>query len=1051
MKNMMNRLAIGVLMTTSALVVADPARVILPIPPQDQGLPYTRSARPMAREAIGETLALYPGSRYAHAFGYRTRLDRHRPLRGNAVSHLGELYVPQDFAAIILANADQIEADSAPDYLASRFVHTLQAPWVDIPPQVRRLSLEDRGLYLSAADLATLAGKPMARHESGLMIIGEAAPAFFDDPVRLKAVITLFDTPDTLADPDIATEYIPLLKRQGKWTQWVKHTPEQLEMLEGPETDWPMVPRALFNYEGFDPTMLGSPVPPPGVYPRLLFSPEDLPMLRERIKNDAAMAYSYAEMEALLKTTWFDPETDDGKVFDRLATGEPIRLEELPERDRRGFPYTFGLLAGYRPSIHSSHIPYMGHCLVAIQLYALMEDDEELGRKAATAVVTISELLERGIDTMNQRSDSEWGIAFGHAHGGETAFRARTAADHMNLALFLDFGGKWMTDEQKDAVRRLIAKATYGMVESHSAGSMRWQENNHTTWHMTPLLAQMAIEGLEGSDPENFPRVVRTIQAFSEFGIDPDGVVFESNGKSEAGFRFILLSMVAAARRGENFFGHPHWRNLPTAQVQVTSPNGTLAVTSGTHAGVLLDYQTLMFLKAFYPQERTVDWLLGKQFPRWDLSEAGRQTHVDRLMAGNRHHVRMPIITAPLSRRGILYDTAFESVTREDLNLPLVFDAPVHGMFSAYSDHSEEAAWMNLLVRENDYIGAGHHHADSGMFHFSALGVDWARESLARTNYNGNLHNLVRIDGRSAPDGSAPSGVYHGSVNTPELSFASTDIKRAYDYQWIQQVMLWDEASWWADAPLDEQEVEFDDHPNVVAAFKGTQHYKMRNWWPSYNFSNWIPTSRLSFNPVEQAQRGVALVRGTHAYGVVMDDVRKDDQSRHYQWSACPGRGVWLSDYETAVAPLPPNQLILGFEGPQARAWNYRYKHHKEKPEPVVGQEGDPQLLICVLNPITPPEGMPMMEVVTEEAPTGGAGHRFDRPQYFDVVRINHQGDEGRFRVLLIPFRRGEALPEISYDAETDTAQVIWPDQTDVLHFTAASGSEAPRLVLERN
>ena len=393
MKNIMNALAIGVLLYAYPILWANPAREILPIPPQDQGLPYTRSARPMAREAIGKNIALYPGSRYAHAFGYRTRLDRNRPLHGEAVSHRGELYVPQDFAAIILANADQIEADSAPDYLASRFVHTLQAPGVDIPPQVRRLHTDDGAPLVSAADLATLAGKPVARHESGLMIIGEASPKFFGDTTRLKAVITLFDTPDTLADPDIATEYIPLLKRQGKWTQWVKHTPEQLEMLEGPETDWPLVPRAEFNYEGFDPTMLGSQVPPPGVYPRLLFSPEDLPMLRERIKNDAAMAYSYAEMEALLKTTWFDPETDDGKVFDRLATGEPIRLDELPERDRRGFPYTFGLLAGYRPSIHSSHLPYMGHCLVAIQLYALIEDDEELGRKAATAVVTISELL----------------------------------------------------------------------------------------------------------------------------------------------------------------------------------------------------------------------------------------------------------------------------------------------------------------------------------------------------------------------------------------------------------------------------------------------------------------------------------------------------------------------------------------------------------------------------------------------------------------------------------------------------------------------------------
>lgn len=1004
----------------------------------------------MAREAIGDSIALFPGSRYAYAYGYRTRLDRQKPLGGDAVSQQGELYVPRNFANIILAQADQIQADTAPDYLAVRYVHSLEAPEITIPPQVRRLYFKEGGYYFSVADLAELAGKPMAAHPSGLTVVGDPSPEFFENEVRLQSVITLFDTPDTLAAPDIATEYIPLLKRQGKWTQWVKHTPEQLEMLEGPETDWPLVPRAAFNFEGFDPMMLGSKVPPPGVYPRILFSSEDLPMLRQRIRNDAAMAYSYAEMEALLETTWFDPENDNGKIFDRLATGEPIRLDELPEQYRtRTIPIPFELLAGYSGGIQNSHIPYISHCLVAIQLYALIENDAELGRKAAVAAVTWAGLIEPGMDKTNQVSDSEWGINFGHASGAETGYRIRTAADHMNLAFLLDFGGKWMTAKEKDDFRRLIAKTTYGIADSHAAGSMRWQENNHTTWHMTAMLSQLAIEGLEGSDPENFPRMIRTIQAFLEFGIDPDGVVFESNGKSGAGFRFLGLNMVAAARRGENFFGHPHFRQLPTAQAQASSPNGTLTVTSGTYAGGLFDSQALMFLKTFFPDDRAIDWLLGKQFANLDLSEAGRQAHVDRLMAGRRHGVRLPIFPAPLSPRGTLYDSDFESVRRDDLQLPLDFDAPVHGLFSAYSDHSEDAAWINLLVRENGYLGAGHQHADSGMFHFSALGVNWFRESLINTEYEGNLHNLVRIDGRSAPDrGSAPSGAYHGSVTAPNLSFAATDIKRTYDYRWIQQVQLWDVASWWAESPLSGQEVEFEDHPNVVAAFKGTQRHKMRNWWPSYTYSNWIPTSRLAYNPVEQAQRGVALVRGEHAYGVVMDDVRKDADSRLYQWVACPGRGVWLSDYETAVAPLPDHQIVLGFEGPQARKHDYKWKHHREKQAVVEGTEGDPQLLVCLLNPLTPPEDTPLMEVVTEEGPTDT---RQNRKRYYDTIRINHQGAEGRFRVLLIPFRRGEALPEIVYNPATETARVSWSDQTDELHFDRAEETNAMALSLERN
>ena len=59
----------------------------------------------------------------------------------------------------------------------------------------------------------------MTQLPSGLLYLG-AQPLTFDggNPNALKDVITLFDTPDKLADPDIATASMPTLQRQGKWT-----------------------------------------------------------------------------------------------------------------------------------------------------------------------------------------------------------------------------------------------------------------------------------------------------------------------------------------------------------------------------------------------------------------------------------------------------------------------------------------------------------------------------------------------------------------------------------------------------------------------------------------------------------------------------------------------------------------------------------------------------------------------------------------------------------------------------------------------------------------
>ena len=1018
----------------------------LPAGPQDEGLPYTRSARPAARNAIGKTLVFFPGSRYAYAYGYRTRLDGEDLLDDSAIEKNGVLHVPLTFAPIIFLREKDIVADKAPSYLADKFVHTLALrPGLSFEgPRYDETFQHEGQTYVALEELAGLAGKPIVRGSRGLVVIGEANPAWFKDPEMTDCVVTLFDTPETLADPDIAARYVPLLKRQGRWTKWVKHTPEQLKLLEGPETEWPMVPYEEFDFEGFNARLLGSRVPAPGVYPRILFSPEDLPMIRRRLKTDELMAYSYAEMQTLLKRTWLSPENDDGRLFDRLASGKPIALEEIPEGCRkRGVPLPFGTLLGHRAGIYSSHLPYIGHCLVALAFQAMVEEDELLGKKTAAAIVTWCELMERGVDKLNAMSDSEYGVDHAMANGAETAYRMMCGADHMDLPYLMDFGGVYMNAGQKDAVRRLIAKATYGRAESHCAGSVRWEENNHCTWHTTIFLSQMAIEGLEGYDPETLPRAIRTIRAFSEFGIDDRGVVFESNGKSGAGFMNIMMNMVAVARRGTNFFGHPHWRKLPYAQTMCSSPAGSLTVTSGTYAGKSLGGNVLMFLKSFYPEDRCLDWLLTTHFTHFaagvELAPEAVAARLDQLFK-KQDRTRLPIFTSPCSQRCTVYDITYEDIKRDALELPLFFQSTTHGIFSAYSGGDEDAAWLNFLVHDNHYVGAGHHHNDAGMFTFSANGVNWIHE--ARFNYYlGDLHNLVLVDGKSCPARPGAKGEYLGASDSPDLAQGSGDMTYAYSWRWNTQTILWDEASWWEPGPVADQNYEFEPHPDVIAAFKGTQRYKMRHWWPSYVFSNWMPTSRAPFNPMQKVWRTAGLVRGAHSYGVIADELQKDDKSRHYQWTACPGTGVWKSNYTPAGGRLPAGQGVLGYDSELNPS-----RYDNARPATLASKAAGAQLLVCALNvkQLNPEKDAPI-DVITREGPFDERGKK---KQYYDNVVINHYGEEASFRVLLIPFRKGEALPVIAYDAGTDAATISWADQKDKLRFIKEK--DRVRFELER-
>ena len=172
--------------------------------------------------------------------------------------------------------------------------------------------------YVALADEAQKRGLKIFQNERGLLLIGKNEISFSESESNLlDSVITLFDTPEKFADPDIATRWIPALKRQGAWTNYVKVTPEQLKIYSGPETKWPTAPKSEYDFSGFNQKLLGSKVPPPGVYPRVLFSPEDVPMLAARVKNSKLGQKSLIEMQYSVRAKFLEHEHERRTVFSK--------------------------------------------------------------------------------------------------------------------------------------------------------------------------------------------------------------------------------------------------------------------------------------------------------------------------------------------------------------------------------------------------------------------------------------------------------------------------------------------------------------------------------------------------------------------------------------------------------------------------------------------------------------------------------------------------------------------------------------------------------------
>jgi hypothetical protein len=1034
-------------------------------PPQDHGLPYTRSTQAAALEKIRDGIALFPGSRYGYVMGHRVRLDDVDLLRGEAVESDGHLWVPAGFASLIGRadiKAPEIPADLAP--IADRWVHAPAdlggVPDFIVPEGVATREIKGRR-WVSAVDMARTAGLQATRHPRGLLHLGKQVPDFTAEGLDLlDSIITLFDTPEKFADPQIAPRSIPNLARQGQWTDHVKVTPEQLAILEGPETDWPTVPQDQYYLTGFNTKLLGSKVPPPGEYPRLLFSPEDVPEIAARVKSTTVGRMSLVEMEHLLKKTFWDPASSDGQVFQKLATGDLAGLDWDVAEDKPAF--TAGhQFKGQRPGIYNSHVAYVPEALTSMALYCLLAGDDGRGRQVAAAVANYYRLREPMVDAFLTISDSEFGSSLRMPDGSLfelNAMGARThwrnihgIVAHMNLGLSLDLAGKWMTPEEKNLMRRVIAKATYGRRSHSQDGPVRFRDVNWMSWDLPHFIAVAAIEGLPGFDPEAYASGAESARAFCDWGIDPSGVVFESTGKSTGSFQFQLLSMVIMARRGDNILGHPHWRKLLEGSIQMSSPTGRVMINSGTQYGSYSRQKLSRYLaaqwKAFYPGERLADYLLGTY-----IREAGSDSNDHHLLTAPERfseeeyrantaklpRLRLPGPAYPGMARAVLYDADIVETTRVDLGLPLDFTSPVSGAFSSYSDRTPDAAWINLYVRPNHYLGAGHHHADAGMFHFAALGVDWFTQSPFHQAYDGKYFNLVQVDGKSlaekiagGPNGYNAAAKYLGATLGENASIASADLTYAYSWRWnTQPPQVWSpelKAMGW----------ELDPSPELMRIWAGTARYKLRPWWSNYTYSNYIPTSRAPFNPMQYVFRSTALVRGKHPYGIVIDDVKKDDATRLYQWAAMLNGGVW----KAKVDGLAANQIALASTGVDPDLTSSDAKSE------IVPKPGDPLLLVTALGmDSSGDESLPLMQVETAPGPEDRNG----KPVFHDRLMINQRGASTSFRVLLLPVRAGEPLPTVKYDAASGIATVLLSTQSDTLRF-ASGEDKRSRLTASRD
>lgn len=839
----------------------------------------------------------------------------------------------------------------------------------------------------------------------------------------------LGDTPEELADPEALRAATPQLAAQKSWKDYA--TPEQIRLFDGPATVWPEVPASRYRLDGFDPKILGGKLPPPGVHPRLLFSPEDVPAIAARLKSSLRGQKALLENATVLNRTLWNLQSDEGKIFLKLSTGDLADLAWPENEDvAPGFKSEHFFKGWTKQMMGSTHAGYLPYLLAAAAFDCLLRQDAEQGKKVATALASYYQLREPLIDRLNGEYNDQ------KITPNDFWRPMHQLIGNDNLAWGYDCAATWMTEAQKTLMRRVISKATKGKRSYGMNGPTRWRDTNWVGWDLQFFLTTMAIEGEEGYDPAIYPKAKETARAYLDWGINENGTILETNGKNGAGFEYAMLSLQVLARHGDNLFGHPHLRKLTAAQCAMVAPAGEVNVNNGTWGGNTPFWGNLCsLLKSYYTSDLHADWLLRQAQP--DSNNFDPKAYAAQLEDPKAKlpvpWTKFTLVTPPIAFEMADWTglkkadgTLCEAWEREALKLPLTFADSTHGIISARSGLNSDALFLHFEARP-DQRGVGHQHHDAGHFYLGALGEMWAIEASPKNSFSSD-HNTVLIDGKGHSDVSAaPRVEWLGTQVNDNAAFASANLKNAYDYGWCTPMHF----SWSLPGRVDGTwKLQPDTSPELVAYYKGTQKPKMRIWGSHHFMENWGPAMRIEGNPVRSAFRTAGLVRGKRPYAVICDTRDKDGQEHIYDWLMQVPEGVRL-----ASLSLPKNSApgVILTRAAVPGSWG-RESADRNLPK------GTPALLVSLLiADKEPTEALAPNTVGSEKLPI-----RLEQVALKDVpgskptssrLVITRRAVDPEFKILLIPFRIGEPIPLVGWNESDKTAELNWPDQLDKIQF----------------
>ncbi len=750
--------------------------------------------------------------------------------------------------------------------------------------------------------------------------------------------------------------------------------------------------RVAFSAEGVRPV---GRVPAPGVHPRIFFSPEDLPEIRRRLKEDPGGQAAWKTILAwsnAMKLTY--DETADYAQPDWAKGGFRVKgrvpsLFRIGGYDPKREDYYRILAEGGRPETYAKGSPAGFFKPGATEAFRCLIDDDRAGaEKLAKATVTAIKLEQE----RRAREDKP-------GKEGEPPRPSTSRSDACALGFIYDFIFNYLTPEQKkilhDELVTLSAWAdNYGTFNNAEASRSNWATFSYWVFDL------MAIEGEPGFNDLKFLGLYRGWRNFYTYAFFDSGAAYEAEGK----LLFGLDAAVAFDRVGWKYDLEPLTQHpLPRSYYGKFSAYAMLPTRDkfavfdilGTMGGGFTTPQDLVVARYLFPGDKTTDFvyraLVGDDY---------------RTLPSELHfHWHQAITSA-------IFATAYSpEVDPEKLELGLTFFCGQRALMMTRSSWDKNATMLTMQVRG---ASGGHPYPDRNGIMMSGQGRTWV--TIPGKDIGSWAMNTVSIDG-AGQNASTPARVVD-FVDAPTATFLTGDSKYSWDWVWSTAPKTT------AGTEVRREDVDRSNIQTGLAWKPVEQSFNDFAWTKSeqeiyrrplkYNAS-WIapdgvynPYIRQVNTPVLRSFRSAGIIRGPRPYVLVVDDIQRDNLPARYDWNlTLPGDLVRVPGAEKAAAA---GDVILAGKDSVDAEGNLT--------------AGEPALLLRVVNA----DGRRQPVVV---------GPREKQ----NLLTISTVAESPNFKVLLHAFRGGEPLPTTQWNAARDTLAVSFPDQSDLIRFKpAASG-----------